>query len=353
MAAKRPQGVRSALQIVCIIVLALLLIGILSGEISRTALALRRDTAAVVTLGQSVSAIGYVFRDEALVSSVDGGPIAYALADGSAVTAGAELATVYADGSNAGTRVRAAEITAEIERLRSLDDPTPPDFYGSYEKLMSSLSTGEVLGTVDAREVLGAALDRVAAVSEQKSEREARIAALQAEFDALVENDRNASDRVTAPANGVFYREVDGYETVMTADAVETLTPGGLRALLASPQSTVQAVGKVVLGGAWYLAVSLPREEAAQFEAQRSYEIHAGRTGERMMLTLLRMTDADTSGEVLLIFRAENIPLSADLTRSMEIVIAMGTVSGIWVPTVALREENGERFVFVDADGVA
>ncbi|MBO7341936.1 MAG: hypothetical protein J6U87_04555, partial [Clostridia bacterium] len=96
-----------------------------------------------------------------------------------------------------------------------------------------------------------------------------------------------------------------------------------------------------------------PREKTAQFEAQRSYEIHAGRTGERMMLTLLRMTDADTSGEVLLIFRAENIPLSADLTRSMEIVIAMGTVSGIWVPTVALREENGERFVFVDADGVA
>jgi len=353
MAVKRPQGVRSALQVVCIIVLALLLIGILLGEISRTALALRRDTATVTTLGQSMSAVGYVFRDEALVSSVDGGPIAYVAADGSAVTRGTELATVYADGSNSGTRARAAEITAEIERLRALDDPIPPDFYGSYEKLMSSLSTGEVLHTAGAREMLGAALDRVAAVNEQKSEREAKIAALQAEFDTLIENDRNASDRVAAPADGVFYREADGYETVLTTEAVETLTPGGLRALLASPQSTAQAVGKVVLGGAWYLAVPLPLEKAAQFEVQKTYDIQAERTGERMTLTLARKTDADTSGEALLIFRAENTPLPADLTRSTEIKIVTGAVSGIWVPTVALREENGERFVFVDVDGVA
>ena len=231
--------------------------------------------------------------------------------------------------------------------------PTPPDFYGSYEQLMSSLSMGKVLSTAGAREILGAALDRVAAVNEQKSEREAKIAALQAEFDALIENDRNASDGVTAPADGVFYREVDGYETVLTAEAAQTLTPGGLRALLASPQSTAQAVGKVVLGGVWYLVVPLPEEKVARFETQKSYDIYAGRTGERMTLTLERVTDADTSGEALLIFRAENILLPADLARSTEILVETGTVSGIWVPTVALREENGERFVFVDVDGVA
>ena len=353
MAGKRPNGVRSALQVVCIIVLALLLIGILSGEIARTALALRRDTATVTTLGQGIAATGYIFRDEVLVSSVDGGPIAYATADGCAVKTGAELATVYADGSNSGTRLRAAEITAEIEHLRSLDDPVLPDFYGSYEKLMSALSRGDVLSTADACEVLDAALDRICAMDEQQSEREAKIAALQAEFDALIENDRNASDRVNAPCDGVFYRTVDGYETVLTVDAVETLTPGGLRALLASPQSTTQAVGKVVLDGAWYLAVPLLQEQAARFKVQQSYEVRMGRTGERMTLMLSRISDADTSGEVLLIFCAENIPLPSDLARTAEIEIATEAVSGIWVPTVALREEGGERFVFVDVDGVA
>ncbi len=354
MAARRRQGTRSALQVVCIIALSLLLIGILFSEISRTAMALRRDTAAVTTLKERLSAVGYVFRDERTVSSVDSGAISFSVASGSTVAAGAELALVYADGSNTGTRARAAEITAEIERLQALDDPgVIPDYYGAYEALMSSLSTGAVLNTQHAREVVRDALDRHAAAREEASVRAERIAALQAEFEALIENDRNACDRVVAPAGGVFYREVDGYEAVLTTEAVETLTPGGLRALLASPQTTAQAVGKIAKGGTWYLAVPIASDRAAAFQAERAYEIATKRTDERMVLTLSRITDADTSGEVLLIFRAENVPLPSDLARCEEIEIVTAAKSGIWVPMVALREENGTYTVFVDVDGVA
>lgn len=354
MATKRERGVSSALQVVCIIVLLLILVGILWGEISRTALALRRDPATVTTLPESFTAASYVFRDEALVSSVDGGPIAYAAANGSAVSKGQELALVYADGSNTGTRARAAEITAEIERLRALDDTQNiPDYKGSYEVLMSALSKGQVLGATGAKDTLHAALDRVAAVGEGADERAKRIAALQAEFDRLIENDRNASDRVSAPSDGVFYREVDGYEALMTAAAVDTLTPGGLRALLASPQSTAQAVGKVVSGGTWYLAVPVSQDRASRLTLQGRYEIRFTRTGETRMLTLSRVSDADASGEVLLIFRAEGTPLPRDLARSCEVEIVTGGISGIFVPMIALREEGGEHFVFVDVDGVA
>jgi hypothetical protein len=158
---------------------------------------------------------------------------------------------------------------------------------------------------------------------------------------------------VSASCDGVFYREVDGYETVMTTEAVDTLTPGGLRALLASPQGTAQAVGKIVSGGTWYLAVPMTGASAQRFTVGSTYQMSIPRTGERRALALSRVTDADTAGEVLLVFSGEGTPLLGELARSVEVEITTGAVLGIFVPMTAVREENGERFVFVDADGVA
>lgn len=354
MAARRGHGLVPILQIALIAVLALLLIGTLSFEISRTAAELRRDAASVVSVGQRVSAVGYVFRDETVIESVDSGAVAFAVADGAAVTRGTELAVVYADGSNTGTRARAAEITAEIERLQALDDSdVPPDYYGAYEALMGSLSAGSVLDTDAAQSTLHAALNRYAAQSEAASERSARIAALQAEFNALIENDRNATDLVKAPCDGIFYRNADGYEAVLCTTAVHTLTPGGLRALLASPQNTTLAVGKVAAGDVWYLAVPLDGGAAEGLEIEKNYKIDVMRTGESMTLTLERITPADTAGEVLLIFRAQGIAPPRDLARCEEVVINTEAVSGIWVPMLALRESGGAYTVFVDDNGVA
>lgn len=354
MSARRGHGFVPILQIALIAVLALLLISILSFEISRTAAELRRDVADVVSVGQHVNAVGYVFRDETVVESVDNGPVAYAVADGAAVTGGCDLAVVYADGSNTGTRARAMEIVAEIERLQALDDPNLlPDYYGAYEALMGSLSAGTVLGTEAVQSTLQAALDRYAAQSEPESERSVRIAALQAEFDVLIENDRNATDRVKAPCDGIFYRNADGYEAVLSVAAVQTLTPGGLRALLASPQSTASAIGKVMTGDVWYLAVPLESEAAQELAVEKSYKIDMMRTGESMMLVLERITPADTAGEVLLIFRAQGIAPPRDLARCEEVAINTEEIRGIWVPMLALRENAGEYTVFVDDNGVA
>lgn len=343
-----------AFQIVLIVLLSFLLVGILTFEITRAESVLHREAARHTSVSRTVSATGYVFRDECLLESVDGGPVAYRVPDGAAVAAGDDVALVYADGGNTGTRARAAEITAEIERLQEIDAADVPDYYGAYASLMASLSDRTVLGTQGDTETLKAALDRHAALAETKEERAAKIASLQAEFDKLIENDRNATDCVTAPHDGVLLREVDGLETVMQTAAVGTLTPGGLRALLASAQDTSRAVGKIVVGGAWYLAVPLHEDAAAGLSVGQSYPVAFSRTGETHTLVLDRITAPDVGGEVLLILLArEGTPLPADLARSQEVTVTADTVSGIWVPIMALREENGACHVFVEENGLS
>ena len=353
MAANRVRRtVTLVMQIAMIVALSLLLAGILSSEMARTAAAIRREEASTASLTGSVRATGYVFRDEAVVENkVDSGAVRYYVANGATLTAGTDVALVYADGGNTGTRQAAAELTAEIERLAALDAAEIPDYYGSYEALMQTLSTGTVLGTAEPCGTLDAALDRYAASNTEAGVRAERIAALQAEFEKLVAGEESSA--VSAPADGVFIRETDGYETVLSTAAVETLTPGGLRALLVSPQDTALAIGKIVMGGTWYLAVPLTEADAADFVAGSTYSVTADRTGKTALLLLERITAPDTAGEVLLIFRADAATTLGDLARSQEITVSTNTVTGLLVPMAALREGDGAYRVFVDENGVA
>lgn len=351
---RRNRGLTVAFQIVLILLLSSLLVGILTFEIARTESALRGEPARRTSVDRTVSATGYVFRDECLLESVEGGPVVYGVSDGSAVAAGDAVALVYADGGNKGTRARAAQIAAEIERLQKIDAAAVPDYYGAYASLMESLSDRTVLGTQGDIETLRAALDRHAAQTEGTQERAARIASLRAEFDKLIENDRDTNQSITAPFDGTFVKSVDGLESVMPTAAVSTLTPGGLRALLASAQDTALAVGKVVTGGDWYLAVPLHTDAAAAFSVGQAYPVAFSRTNENLVLVLDRITAPDVDGEVLLIFLAkQGTPLPADLSRSQEITVVTNTLSGIWVPMVALREEDGRSVVYVEENGVS
>lgn len=351
---RKGQGIRLVFQILAVLLLSLLLWGILFFETERTEAALRQEKAAMATLDEIVCATGYIFRDEVPLTSQDNGPVFYAAAHGTRQEAGDLLATVYRDGANTGTRAQAAVLLDEIERLQAADAPDYlPDYYGAYHAMMSSLSGGAVPGTDADVQAVQAALALIAARREEAAAREARITSLQAELAALIENDLNASEQVHAPASGTFYRTVDGYEHVMGIAAVETLTPGGLRALLLSPQSTSLMIGRLLVGQMWYLAVPMSVGEAEVFTEGAAYEVDFLRTGEAMLLTMARVTPPDATGEALVIFRADGTPPPADLARSEEIRITVGEQSGILVPMVALREENGQKGVYVAKDGKA
>ena len=209
------------LQLVAVLLLSALLVGILAVEISRTADALQYEEATPVSVPLYMDKVGYVFYDTAVVESIDRGPIDYRVADGTPVKGGEVLAVVYADGTGAGTRARAREIVEEIERLQALGGGTPPDYHTAYAALMKTLSGGGTVGVADSVATLTDALSLFAAQKEDASAREAQIAALRAEFDALIENDREASNTVTALGTGVFYRSTDGFEETMNVAATE------------------------------------------------------------------------------------------------------------------------------------
>ena len=338
------------LQLLAVVLLSALLVGILATELARAADALQYEKAQEVTVPLRLEATGYLFYDAAVVKSIDLGPSDYRTPDGAAVEAGDMLAVVYADGAGAGTRERAREIVAEIERLQALDGSAPPpDYHGAYAALMKALSkengravSGDIAEITDA-------LALFAAQSESADARAEKIAALRAEFAELVKND--AYSTVTAAASGVFYRTVDGFEENMTAAVGDTLTVGALAALLASPQDTASAIGVVALEGVWHIAVTVSASQAALLSVGQTYTVDFAAAGAARALTLSRISDADAEGNCLLLLSGDGLPPTLD--RRQQISFTYGERRGLLVPMAALSERDGGYGVYVRENGCA
>ena len=351
MSRTRNDTVGIFVQLFCILILLALLSGVLFSEAARRAQSWYGEHVGYATVKQTCGATAYFFRSEATVEGVDNGPVLYHAASGDTVAVGDAVATVYADGANVGTRRQASRLLAEIERLEAALGTALPDYYGAYGALMRDLSSGRLPTNRDATETVIDALDKRDAATSGEAYR-ARIAALRAELDELVKNDRDAYDTATVGQSGVFYRRADGYEGVMTPSALETLTVGGLRALLASPQDTQKAVGKVVYDTACYFAVILPAAHD-YIVVNGTYSVSLLRAGLTVNATLDRMSEADGDGNALFVFSFEDSGVNTAELRFAEIEIALGEVTGLSLPCSAVYEEDGALVVYVEKNGAA
>lgn len=344
-------------QFLCVLLLLSFLIAILGIEVQRNAAAYSREAARAASYTVVDSASGYVFRDETTLHSSNNGPIEYLVADGSAVKAGEKLLNVYVDDTGTDKRQSAATLYEEIARLkraRARDAIAwQLTYFDSYGDMMSAVSAGNLRTGLNAAKGLTATLERRSAFGDSGAEIDARIAELQGQADALVEFVKDDRQSLCASENGYYFSyQTDGYEALFGTAAVGDLTPEGLDRLLASKTVAANAVGKLVSGGEFYLAVPTSKECAQTYTPGAVYRVRMARGGE-VQMRLIRIAASHDGSEALLIFYAEKCPVGMDLCRRQPVEIERSTVEGLRVPATALYVENGEDVVYIVSQGVA
>lgn len=344
-------------QLICILLLLSFLIAILSIEAQRSAAAYSREAAraAGYTVVDSVS--GYVFRDETTLHSSNNGPIEYLVADGGAVNAGDHLANVYVDDTGTDKRQTAATLYEEIARLKRARERDviawQSTYFDSYGDMMGAVSAGDLRTGLNAAQGLAATLERRSAFGDNGAGVDARIEELEKQAEALVEFVKDDRQELSATENGYYFSyQTDGYEALFGTATVGDLTPEGLDRLLASKTVADNAVGKLVSGGEFYLAVPISAERAQGYTPGSTYCVRMARGGEAQML-LSRVAASRDGSELLLIFYAEKCPNGMDLCRRQPVEIDRSTVNGLRVPATALYQENGEDVVYIASHGIA
>lgn len=171
---------------------------------------------------------------------------------------------------------------------------------------------------------------------------------LTAQLNTLQTQTADEAQSLYTPAAGLFSLYVDGYESLLAPSLLRSdLTPAQLKELVAqTPSSNDGAVGKVVSGSTWYLALRAAETDLALFQRQSEVSVRISSLAEAIPMAI-EQVGAATEGEGVVVLSSRHDLDQALTLREQTASIVFKTASGIRVPKSALRaQEDGSAGVF-------
>ena len=155
-------------------------------------------------------------------------------------------------------------------------------------------------------------------------------------------------------ASGFFFDRscVDGYESLYTLEALQSLTAESLDALKnSSPvwQENTTTAGKIVYGYTWYLAVETTGD-SFDFVPGRAYEVRFPDAGARALSMTCERIAEDADGKLLVVLSSNDLPADFSYERVQSVELVVGSVVGYYVPESALVEQDGVEGVYIFKD---
>ncbi len=321
-----------------------------------------------ITDYQILGGEAYLFREESVLSVPRAGLLNVLQESGEKVSRGVLLCEVW-DG------YRPEELGAaqrEMDRLQALISvlERSEDAYGaslikaeqyrteameSYRDIQQSIDRGQWQRIDELEDEMLTALSRYQALTGDADAMKAALTAAEQERNALLKGERMLvlNDR----ASGYFYDRtyVDGYEAVFTPGALENLGAEALTSMIASPvpERADFAVGKIVYGNTWYLAIPFSQDVSPFFEEKEVYAVNFPDNADRTLNMCCEQLTQDADGSCVVVFSCAEISPDFVFLRSQRIEITVGECQGYYVPESALCTVDGFEGVYIFKDSTA
>lgn len=304
---------------------------------------------------EGVDLSGYVVRSEQVLADSANGLVQIQRAEGERVSAGGVIATAYADQASLDRQNEIEALNTQIEQLQYAQDAAlgaEVSLKLDAQILQSLLTYRQALAEdrLDIAEKRGTELRALVLkrdyTSSDTEDLAAQIAGLQAQLKDLKTQAAGSIQRITAPDSGLYSAEVDGYETVLTPDCLEELTPSNLSAI--QPDAAAHSgMGKLILGDTWYYVASMSTKEAKNLQKAGSLALHFTKSIERSLDVTLQSIGPEENGRSVVVFQGRTYLSELTLLRQQSAKVVTRTIQGIRIPKEALRAEK----VTVDEDG--
>lgn len=340
-------------RIVMLVVLAAVLISIGVSAFSSLRDLYPTVLAYTYTSDDSVEATGFLVRQESVLAG-QGGTVEILPEEGEKVSLGETVALLYQSDAGLAQRETLQQLILERDQLEYALDQTG----GSGDSAQLSDRVADAIA-----DLRGAATGDLTGLESQTmnlksliykrsytfdAEGEDSTAALQTALDdvnaqitALTAQASQSTSRVTAAQSGIFSGLVDGYESLITPEMLETITPAQLKELSSQkPAEDTSAIGKLITNSTWYFACTLSEADAARLVEGRSITVRFSRdwSGE-VDMTVERLGDA-VDGQMVVVLSTDKFLSDTTLLRRQTVELVFDTISGIRLPKEALRVEQ-------------
>lgn len=292
----------------------------------------------------TISVTGFVVRDELVLEDSGGGLLRLTRSEGERVSAGGKVAQIYSDQTSLDRQAEIDKLQTQLDQLNYASEAASASEVALQldsqiaEKLVAmrqAVASDRLDTAADSVVNLEALVLRRDYTYTDAEELKAQTADIQSQLNTLNAQSAGSSRTVTAPRAGLYSAVVDGYESVLTPDAVDTLTPSGLSSL--QPSGTSSDLGKLVLGDTWYFVTSLSAADAKKFTKGTSETLRFAKGVDRDLSVTVQSVGAEENGRVAVVFRGRTYLALLTLLRQQSADIVLSSVSGIRVPQQAIR----------------
>ena len=305
------------------------------------------------TVSDSMEATGFLVRQESVLTG-QGGTVELLPDEGEKVSRGETVALFYQSDDGLTQRQTLQQLLLEQEQLEyalaqaggsSDSAQLSTRVADAIADLRGAASSGDLTGLESQTLELKSLIYKHSYTFNQEGD---STAALQASLDevntqiqTLTAQASQITSRVTASQSGVFSGLVDGYESLITPDMLDSITPSQLEQLARQPPTeNTSAIGKLITNSTWYFACTLPEEDAERLVEGRTITVRFSRdwSGE-VDMEVERLSDPE-DGKVLVVLSADKFLSDTTLLRRQTVELVFDTVSGIRLPKEALRVEQ-------------
>ncbi|MCC8122543.1 MAG: hypothetical protein LIO58_03285 [Oscillospiraceae bacterium] len=308
------------------------------------------------TVEDTVEATGLIVRQESVFPTVDG-MVDLIPSEGARVAKSEVVAMIYQSSDALSRKQEIQRLTVELEQLQYARDNfgTSGDSSNMTKQVLSALTSlhsavqsHAMTGVDEQAQQLkllvakqgysGTGEDTVAALDAALAETKASIQTLEAQAG-------QDTGKVTASQSGIFSAQVDGFETLITPDMLESLAPDALDKLLKQEVSAPEegVVGKLITATTWYYVFSLGEEDVGRIWEGGTVTARFSRDWSGEIDMKVEQIGPTADGQTVVVLSTNRFLSETTLLRRQTIELVFDDITGVRLPKKALRMEDTVR----------
>lgn len=298
-----------------------------------------------------------IIREEKIIESNTKGALHFTLADGERASKNGIIANIYSDASTSVTVNRIEQLESrikDIEEMQSYNDVEAADIKlvnnkvnNSLNELIRGIASGDFSSVeADSAELL-TNISRRQMITGEETDFSARLDELKGELDKLQASLPQPIGSITADESGYFVSTVDGYETVLSCDDIESLTPERLESLKKA-EIPKNAIGKIVSGYTWYIAAKVDISDSLKYKVDDKLTLQTTlKSTPHINVKVENINTSQEKNEAVIIFSCDQMNSELASMRQGNMTIINNTYSGLKLPAKAMRFKDEKAGVFV------
>lgn len=325
------------------------------------------ETAIRATADESKIFDGIYVRDETILTYDGEGAVSYQISDGGKAAVGDVIAQIYADESaieaqqQINTLQEKIDVLERISNVGTLEQAQPETLSRQFTEYYKEIVFYKDQEDYDAialaeEEFLEVYSTYQIVISDGEVSFADQISALTAEITSLEAETSDQIGSITAESAAYFVSHVDGYESKLTIEKLDDITPELLQQVLDADSDSTDStesdgvIGKTIAAYDWYMLGMIDNQDL-KYQVGDTVTLRVLTSSAEATAMIEELRTCEETDDVMVVLHCETMVSDFVQNRVDHVEIVLGEYEGIQVPRDAIRFQDVETTVVDEETG--